>query len=137
MNPDPIDREKEYEALRRELELYIPASEALQRNCVIAVALTYAWLITQSAEISGVTKTIGYAIPIAIAVLGAIKSYAMEKHAGMVGGYLLTVETTLNRPGWESYFKSQKRGFQGWALTAFWTVFFLTTIAAFYVQVWG
>jgi hypothetical protein len=84
---------KEYECLRHEIEWLLKDYRALERNVVIAVGLTWAWLFEKRAP------RWTWVIPILFAVLGAIRASGIIKSFRGFHGYISQLEDAFSRPG--------------------------------------
>lgn len=130
-------RTEEYRALRSELEMYLQIENELERNCVLAAAITMAWLLTEKLEKPDLL--IGWVIPVLIAGLGALRSRAIGKHVAIIGNYLSQLERE-HQPagsavkGWEHFFAANGRGARATSIIAFWLVFLAVTLAALAIK---
>jgi len=84
---------KEYECLRKEIEWLLKDYRALERNVVIAVGLTWAWLFEKRAP------KWTWVIPILFAVLGAIRASGIIKSFGGFHNYISQLEDAFTRTG--------------------------------------
>jgi hypothetical protein len=94
---------KQYECLRKEIEILIQESRALERNAIIAVGVTWAWLYSRGKPVHAWT----YFIPILFSAIGALRAYGIEKAFGQMGSFISKLEYVFldNRAsalGWES-----------------------------------
>lgn len=90
---------KEFEYLRRELELWINAHQSLERNVVIAIGVSWAWLFTQRASV----PAMAWLLPCLFAVLGVHRAINIGGFSRVFHEYVSKVEEFyLGKPGgWE------------------------------------
>jgi hypothetical protein len=90
---------KEYECLRKEIEWLLKDYRNLERNVVIAVGLTWAWLFEKAPPIGA------WFIPILFAALGALRASGIIKSFENYHEYISRIEEAFSRPddpgGWE------------------------------------
>jgi hypothetical protein len=136
---DPFSLPKEeYLSLRKEIETQLSELSALERNSLLAIAAVYSWLVVHSGGADGhqyVFTPKAWAIPVLIAIFGALRAYSINLHLGMMGRYLREVEVDSRRRGelpeslgWEHYFESASRGAQTKVRMAFWGALVLVTL---------
>jgi len=115
---------KEYECLRREIEWLLKDYRDLERNVVIAVGLTWAWLFEK-----GPPKGAWF-IPCLFAVLGAVRATGIIKSFGKYHKYISRIEDAFTRPadpgGWEHSTPHGSGGSKGAYL--FWLILILVTV---------
>jgi len=126
---------EEYLTLRHEIETQMTELGQLERNCVVAAAIVYAWLVKDGAATS-VAKT-GWFLPIFFALFGALRSLSVGRHLFTLGRYIHQIEsaylTDPNFPkGWEHFLAApeQKRHVRTAISILFWVVFLVITIVA-------
>jgi hypothetical protein len=124
---------KEYESLRREIEWLLKDYRALERNVVIAVGLSWAWLFEKCAP------KWAWSVPILFAVLGALRASGIIKSFKNYHDYIYKLEDTFSRPGdpggWEHTLL--KSGVAEGAYL-FWLILIIATISiAVYRCVWA
>jgi hypothetical protein len=118
---------KEYEFLRRELEIILQEDRALERNVVVAVGVTWGWLYSQH------TPPWTYCIPFLFAVLGAWRAYGINETYGTFGTYLEKIEEAFTKEGspkgWQHFLDEDDEGtsYSKGALT-FWVILIISTI---------
>ena len=90
---------KEYECLRKELELLIQESRALERYVLVAVGVVWSWLYHEH-EPWGT-----FLVVCLFPILGAIRAYGINKTFGEFGTYIESIEIAFKRKegplGWE------------------------------------
>ena len=114
-------RKEEYVSLRKEIESMLSELSILEKNCVLAIAAVYSWLATQSdaqqsqLHIHTFYSFIGWGVPVFIAAFGAMRAYSINKHFGVIGRYMSSIEdiTRTREPnftGWEHFFSAGGHG---------------------------
>ncbi len=115
---------KEYECLRKEIEWLLKDYRDLERNVVIAVGLTWAWLFEK-----GPPKAAWF-IPFLFAVLGAVRATGILKSFRNYHEYITRIEEAFSRPGdpggWEH---SPWRGGVSKGAYLFWLILILVTLS--------
>ena len=91
--------EKEYEALRREIELDIKETRSLERNALLANAAIFTWLATTGKEFLGHWWLPW--LPVVISGLAAFRSFALLSRMMELGDYIAKLECTFGSLGWE------------------------------------
>jgi hypothetical protein len=90
---------KEYECLRKEIQWLLKDYRDLERNAVIAVGLTWAWLFERRPPAAA------WFIPILFAALGALRASGIMKSFNNYHEYITRVEDAFSRSddpgGWE------------------------------------
>jgi|SRR5580704_15418072 hypothetical protein len=120
---------KEYEALRREIEWLLKDYRELERNVVIAVGLTWAWLFERT------PPKPAWLIPILFAGLGAWRAYGITESFDHYHEYICHIEDAFSRPGDPGGWEHTKWHGSGGAKGAFlfWlSLIVVTVIAAIY-----
>ena len=100
---------KEYDSLRKEIELSIQEARTIERQALIATALVWTWLVTH-ADVN--LPTISWWVPMFFAVLGGAKCYRLLKSVNRAAVYILELEKILTTDGlgWEHFlFKDKAR----------------------------
>src|SRR5664280_2732559 len=105
-NLQPDFYKSQYEGLRREVELNLTQARSVERYAAIAAGVVWAWLAT-----NGTPAGYGWCwfIPVVFPILGALRSYAIHGHYGLIGSYLRLLEKHVcdpNLPGWETFLKN-------------------------------
>ncbi len=123
---------EEYLTLRKEIETHMIELGQLERNCVLAAAGVYAWLVKDG--INSPIAAIGWYIPVLFAVFGGMRSVSLGLHLISLGKYIMQIESThfvdKSKPqGWEHHLASTKSPIRRISSVAFWIVFLLTTVA--------
>lgn len=77
---------KEYECLRKEFEWLLEASRSLERNVVIAVGVTWGWLLDKPSTLQ-LPKWVWFT-PCLFAGLGSLRYSGLTKRFNMLHGYL-------------------------------------------------
>ena len=126
-------RKEEYLALRKEIESQMTELAQLERNCVLAAAIVYAWLVKDGATTS--IEKIGWYIPILFALFGSLRSLSVGRHVFALGQYIHQIESAhLTDPqmpkGWEHFLAApeQKRKIRTAITVSFWVVFLVVTV---------
>jgi|ERR1700686_1465972 len=118
---------KEYEYLRREIEWLLKDYRALERNVVIAVGITWGWLLAQRQLI----PDWAWWVPFLFSALGAIRATGILHTFGVFAQYLSRLEESFSCSddpgGWEHF----APGKIATARTAvlFWTILIAATVA--------
>jgi hypothetical protein len=98
-------RLKEYEALRKEIEYRTASQERVERNVVVGVLVTYAWLMTHDhlPTILGKLYPVFWFLPPLIVALGGSRFWDDHVVIRNIGAYLGEREREL-RPtiGWQN-----------------------------------
>ena len=114
---------KEYESLRHELETLLQDHRALERNAVVAVGITWGFLIKEH------TPGWTYCIPCLFAILGALRAKGISNTYTTFGDYLHQIEAAFSKPGapagWEHFIKKGTDSSKGGLL--FWVLLILST----------
>lgn len=97
---------EEYLALRKEIDATIVQGRDLERNCVVALAIAFAWVATQTLT-SDLAK-VAWLVPTIIPIYGNLRDRAINQHLMTLGSYILTVESAILKidegvEGWEHY----------------------------------
>jgi hypothetical protein len=113
----------EYACLRKEIELLLDDYRSLERYAVVAIGVTWGWLIDKK------TPVWTFTIPCLFAILGAVRAYGIHKAFGELRRYVRTIEAaflTKDGPlGWE-HFHERTGSVKGAYL--FWSALILSTI---------
>jgi hypothetical protein len=132
MSDEFCHRKEEYLTLRKEIEEKLAELAFLERNCVIAIAVVYAWLTTEgrgkggTSALDGFEGFVAWGAPFLLSLFSAWRAYSINSHFGTVSDYVKTIEsvTTQQDPtfvGWETFFASDyRRGLQTSIRTKFW-----------------
>lgn len=132
-------RKEEYSTLRKEMDTQMAELALIERNCILAVAAVYVWLVGGGAG-SSLAKA-GWYIPVLFAVFGGLRSLSVGLHIFTVGKYIYLVESAyLTDPalprGWEHFLAApeQRRRIRTGITVLFWLSFLGVTVsvAAFY-----
>ena len=105
--PNEFDFVKEeYLSLRKEIENCIAEMSSLERNCVIAAAVAFAWVATQS--MNSAVALIAWLLPSVIPGLGVLRALAIRSRLSTLSEYIKTIEKAqlpYDTPviGWEHY----------------------------------
>jgi hypothetical protein len=96
----------QYEGLRREIELTLSEARSVERYAALATAAIWAWLAT-----NGTPAGYGWCwyIPVALPILGGLRSYAIVRHFGLLGRYVRFFEGEVchsDLPGWETFIRN-------------------------------
>jgi hypothetical protein len=114
----------EYVALRKEIEWLLTEESTRERNTVIAVGATWAWLFSNPEKITSAPWA--WFIPVLFVVLGILRCLGNRKQWSVFHSYIERIEGVFldsgSPGGWEhfSWGKTQWR-----STIAFWTVLFL------------
>ena len=117
---------KEYEFLCREVELAINDYRSTERNVVIAVGVSWAWLYQVRREI----PSLAWLAPCLFVVLGILRTYSDEAFFRSTHQYLSRVEELFSRAehpgGWEH--APVSRNWTRFSAVLFWAVLLAATI---------
>ena len=98
---------KEYECLRKEIMFLLKDCRDLERNVVVAVGISWAWLLDKNAMV----PRWAWWIPCLFAALGAVRVWGIMKSFGVYRLYVGGVEEAIVLPdgpgGWEHFLGSQ------------------------------
>jgi len=130
---------KEFESLRKEIMETLKDYHALERNAVIAVGATWAWLFHEGNEaktaLSHPPPPWAWFIPLVFVALGASRAAGLMKSFGIFHRYIEKVEVYLTEhggpEGWEHF--SWKETWAGASAWAFWATI---ALAALFVGVY-
>ena len=117
---------KEYESLRKEIEWMLTDIRALERNVLVAVGVTWAWLFTNK-DLPGWV----WLFPCLFVALGCVRAVGMVRAFGHFRDYITKIESTFlpdkNPEGWEHFCNGKTGASTGsWI---FWTLLVLTTLS--------
>jgi hypothetical protein len=94
---------KEYECLRKEVEWLLKDYRDLERNAVIAVGVTWAWLFDHNMKM----PWWAWCFPCLFALLGGLRGMGILRAFGNFKGYISRVEDAFSKPsdpgGWEHF----------------------------------
>jgi hypothetical protein len=143
-NPSPLTRGtssgqarefllKEYECLRKEIELYQQTSAALERNIVFVIGVSWAWLFSVRAEV----PALAWLIPCLFALLGFIRALNKRRFSRNVHAYLMKVEDEFlgghQAGGWEHW--TDNRAWSPVSTALFWLLLILSTITVAWYEI--
>lgn len=101
---------EEYLTLRKEVESTVLELRQFERNCIIALALSFTWIATRQMVIE--IALIAWFVPSLIPIYGALRSRAIEMHLDNLGAYLKTIEKAYipanTVVGWEHHLSQNK-----------------------------
>ncbi len=124
---------EEYLALRKEIEASVSELATLERQCVLATAAIYTWLVTAGLK-GGTVAQLAWSIPVIISVFGALRSLSAGQHLRRLSCYIQEIEREVaqsnkHAKGWE-HFHSQAtlRKFRTKVRIAAWLTLILLTI---------
>ncbi len=122
---------KEYESLRKEIEWMLTDIRALERNVLVAVGVTWAWLFTHK-DLPGWA----WLFPCLFVALGCVRVVGMIRAFGHFREYITKIEGTFlagqNPMGWEHF--SQGRTGASSGSWIFWTLLIATTLLVAFVR---
>ncbi len=98
---------EEYLTLRREIEASVSELATLERQCVLATAAIYTWLVTAGLKGGAVTQ-LAWSIPVIISVFGALRSFSTGQHLRRLSCYIQEIENEVaqsnkHAKGWEHF----------------------------------
>ena len=130
---------EEYLTLRKEIEAVILELRQLERNCVIAVALAFTWVATQTLKPE--IAQVAWLVPSLIPIYGAIRARAIGKHLKVMGQYVKSIENVaipagLGIVGWEHYLEANSRGAQSGATKQLWVALILLSLFMSVIGFW-
>lgn len=95
---------KEYELLRKEIEVHLADMRSVERNVAAAVGATWAWLATHSTP---PLPRWAWLIPVLFVILGMLRCFGLWKQFGNFHNYLECVEECFSGKqdpgGWEHF----------------------------------
>jgi hypothetical protein len=89
-------RLEEYKALRKEIEIYVQESRALERYAIIGVGAIWVWLIANK-----VHDWVPWLIPLLLTLAVAARGFSVLSQCRQLGSYLADVEKYFGVMGWE------------------------------------
>jgi hypothetical protein len=111
---------KEYECLRKEVELLIEERKTLERSVVVAIGVSWAWLFHERSNIPPWT----WLIPCLFAVLGLARAYGISLFFRSASAYFMTIEDAFFKPedpvGWVHF--TIERRWTRISTIAFWSI---------------
>jgi hypothetical protein len=133
MTPSDFMKE-EYLSLRKEVENAVTQLATLERNCILAVALTYAWLVTAKLEDS--LSFIAWSIPVLLSVFGGLRSFSIGQHLRRLSTYIQKIELEVCQgnefaKGWEHHHTAEtdKKKIRTAITFLFWAALIAITIS--------
>jgi hypothetical protein len=128
---------EEYLTLRKEVEASVSELATLERQCMLATAAVYTWLMTAGLK-EAVVVHLAWSIPVIISVFGALRSFSAGQHLQRLSLYIQKIEHEVAQSnkfanGWE-HFHSQatKNKFRTKVRSAAWLALIgLTMFVAF------
>ena len=114
----------EYSTLRREIDGHVQETLRLEQYVGVTAAALYGWLATAE----HLWGSLVWFVPVALSILGAIRSLALYHQVNVLAGYLLGLETELyddqhltqgGKLGWEAHY--QQEAMKMWRRRRFWT----------------
>jgi hypothetical protein len=133
-------QKEEYISLRKEIENSLADLSGLEKNRLVAVAAVYVWLVSQTPP-TGFDKSMGWGVPILLAMFGALRSYSLSQQLDIIGAYIREIEK-LNKPGgevavgWETFFQKEGKRTQTKIRKGFWGVLSLFTLVVWVIRAW-
>ncbi|SRR5258708_23450370 len=120
---------KEYEYLRKEIEWLLTDARTVERNTLIAVGATWAWLFSNFKTVAAARWA--WYIPVLFVALGALRSWGISEQFKLFHEYLKTMEAAFfadKAPeGWE-HFSWEKSGWVTRSAYMFWTILFTVVV---------
>jgi hypothetical protein len=129
MNKDQFYIE-EYKTLKAELLANVEESIKLEIYALGATAAVYAWLVSQE-----ICKVIIWFLPFILCLFGSIRSYALIRRVEHIAKYISEeIEKKNDCPGWETYFRDNKKTLLSATVYIFWLgLLFITIVAPFFL----
>jgi hypothetical protein len=121
---------QEYVGLRDELMECVKESRSLERNALLASGAVWAWAIANKTQ--SVYQPL-LLVPPLIALLSALRAWALWKHLKQMSTYIQAVESALSLPdglGWERRFAASTDYSKSISAGIFWTLLFSATVFA-------
>lgn len=130
---------EEYLTLRKEIEAAILELGQLERNCVIAVAVAFTWVATQTLKHE--IAQVAWLAPLLIPLYGAIRSRAIRKHLVVMANYIKTIEEVaipddVGVVGWEHYLEANNPGALSAASKQLWVALLLLSLLVSAIGFW-
>jgi len=88
---EPTLQKEEYPALHNEATGCMAELALVERACVIGATAVFAWVATNSEVLVGFSGLL-WLVPVAIAVYGSLKSFAIRRHIAALDGCLKELE---------------------------------------------
>jgi hypothetical protein len=121
-------RLKEYECLRREIEMTSKDSRSLEKYIAVAVGGIWTWLYGVK-----VNSPWMWSVPCLLAILGAIRAFGMNQSFVVFHAYILKLEEAFSKTGgpegWEHFIEKHDTGNAKGAVL-FWAILITSTAAA-------
>ena len=121
---------KEYEGLRKEIELVQNAISALERYVVVAVGVSWAWLYHEELNV----PRLAWLIPCLFAVLGALRAFGYHRFFRAAHKYICTVEGAFSSDDDPGGFE-RSTPHRNWTSHSNWTFWGLLIISTVLVAV--
>jgi hypothetical protein len=122
---------KEYESLRAEILWLLQDCRALERNAVVAIGVTWAWLFEKKDVLPGWA----WLIPCLFAILGGIRMAGIMQSFSGYREYMTRIEKTFSgehdRGGWDT---SRKKIHTSNVTLVFWILLILATLVVAFVE---
>lgn len=131
---------KEYDCLRREIELHTQEARSLERNSLIAVGAIWAWLLHNA--VKDAIPAWAFFIPCLFSVLRPIRAYGINQTFDELGEYIREIENSFHKVdgprGWE-HFNSERNEGEGTpedkGAFVFWVILNLATFTVAILRV--
>jgi hypothetical protein len=119
---------KEFECLRKEIQLVLKEAHAVERYVFVAIGVSWGWLWEN--------KVVwwGFLVPVLFAFLGAVRSYGIQKSFDTYHKYIFDLEKcfsdTVMPMGWEHFLERGPKRAAGYSAGAFvfWMILILATL---------
>jgi pimeloyl-ACP methyl ester carboxylesterase len=123
----------EYGRVRQEVVWLLKDYRALERNVVIAVAVSWAWLF----ETDPPRPKLAWFLPVLFVGLGVLRASGIFKQFGVFHRYLMSMEASFSKAkdprGWE-HFSWQKTGWVSTSAILFWLVLASCAVVVAYYE---
>jgi len=92
---------KEFELLRKQIEMHVTEMRTVERNVVLGVGGTWAWLATHT------TPKWIWSVPVLFVILGALRCHGIWTELGRLHEYIQRIESRFSAKedpgGWEHF----------------------------------
>ena len=126
---------QEYVALRAEVLSLLSDLRSLERNVVVAIGITFAWLIKEDKDV----PCWAWVVPIVFAGLGAWRVRGILRQFGLFKRYLLTIEAAYHSEGgpmgWQGFSASPDEPSASDGTGLFWGTLIVGTILVAVYQI--
>ena len=114
-------QKEEYAALHNEATSCMRELAQLERACVLGALAVFAWLAAKAELLVGFAG-LAWMLPVAIAIYGSLKAFAIRRHISVLGRYLEELEGPLVAGLWQKHFR-RRWAARRWPSSIAWCLF--------------